>query len=287
MIKNTYYKDRPATEIVSEQLTATFLPSDGAKLVSLKDNHGHEFLAQREGLKYRKLGIDTSYIEAECSAFDDMFPTIDPCTINGMDYLDHGEVARREHKFYINDNSLNFSCTLEKLNIKYQKTAFVEQNTLVVKYKIQNLNNFNFPYIFAGHIMLKGELGAEISSAFDDIFEKQIMFGRPKFSPNVMCEFNSDKEWKYYYKGAITPLVCTVNYPESNYRLTLSSDSEIIKYLGVWINPGDLNGMYNLALEPCSALYDSPQKAGDTCSYIKANSYIEFTLKITIERQEN
>lgn len=287
MIKNTFYKNRPAIKISDGQLTATFLPLDGSKLVSLKDKSNNEYLAQREGEEYRILGIDTSYIEAECSAFDDMFPTIDPCVINGMQYLDHGEVARREHVTNIDDNSVTFTCDLKNLNIKYQKTAFIEQGSLIIKYKIQNCNNFDFPYVFAGHIMLKGEQGAEVLSAFEEEFQKQIMFGNPKYAPNVMCKIGQDKQWKYYYKGAITPLKCRVVYHKSKYSLTLSSDSEIIKYLGIWVNPGDLNGMYNIALEPCSALYDNPQKAGDTCSYIKSNSDIEFTLKIKIERQEN
>lgn len=287
MIKNTFYKDRPAIQITDGQLTATFLSLDGAKLVSLKNKSGTELLAQRNGEKYRILNIGTSYVEAECSAFDDMFPTIDPCVINGMYYLDHGEVARREHVATVDGDAVTFTCDLESLNIKYQKTVFFENGCLAVKYKIQNLNDFDFPYIFAGHIMLKGEKGATVLSDFEEKFEKQIMFGVPKHALNVLCQKGQDKEWKYYYKGAITPLKCRVIYPESKYRLTLLCDGEIIKYLGVWVNPGDLNGMYNIALEPCSALYDSPQKAGKTCSYIKPNSHIEFTLKIKIERQEN
>ena len=46
MIKNTFYKDRPAISISNGRLTATFLPSDGAKLVFLRDASGKEFLDQ-------------------------------------------------------------------------------------------------------------------------------------------------------------------------------------------------------------------------------------------------
>ena len=44
--ENTFYKDRPAIAITNGILTATFLPLDGAKLVSLKDANGNEYLAQ-------------------------------------------------------------------------------------------------------------------------------------------------------------------------------------------------------------------------------------------------
>ncbi len=284
MINEVVYKDRPAVSISNDDLVATFLYLDGAKLVSLKDKSGNEYLAQAEGKKYRRLGIDTNYVDAECSAFDDMFPTIDPCSINGMTYLDHGEVARREHRWNAFDNKLSFDCNLESINIFYQKIVFFENRSLLIKYKIKNSNPFDFPYVFAGHIMLKGECGATVLSAFERDSQKQLMFGDPESAPNVLCEKGSAKEWKYYYQQAKSPLQCSVYYPLSKYRVSLICENDTIKYLGVWMNPGELNKMYSIAIEPCSALYDSPVSAKETCSYIKAGEEIEFTLRINIER---
>lgn len=284
MIKQTFYKDRPAISITNHELVATFLYLDGAKLVSLKDKNGNEFLAQSVGEKYRCLGLDTNYIDSECSAFDDMFPTIDPCEINGIKYLDHGEVARREHTFCIYDDKVAFSCNLENLNILFQKYVFFEDECLTIKYKIKNFNTYDFPYIFAGHMMFKGELGATVQSEFENSSEKEIMFGNPTGQPNVLCEKGTDKEWKYYYKQSKNPLLCYIKYPLSKYIVSVKSESDIIKYLGVWMNPGDLNGMYNVTLEPCSGLYDNPIKAKDTCTYIKAGEEIEFILQITIKK---
>ncbi|MBE6787393.1 MAG: hypothetical protein E7537_03490 [Ruminococcaceae bacterium] len=48
MIKENYYKDRPAVTLKSEILSATFLHLDGAKLASLKFKD-IEFLAQTNG----------------------------------------------------------------------------------------------------------------------------------------------------------------------------------------------------------------------------------------------
>ena len=81
MITKGKYKDRRAIVIESAALRATILPDDGAKMASLLrlcDNR--ELLSVKDGEKYKVLDYTGSYVDSECSAFDDMFPTIDPYT---------------------------------------------------------------------------------------------------------------------------------------------------------------------------------------------------------------
>ncbi len=160
MVRETFYKDRPAIEISCDKVSALFLPLDGAKIASFKTATGEELLAQAEGEKYRCLDLEANYEKSECSAFDDMFPTLDPCVINGVNYLDHGEVCRREHRVEIDGDKVTFSCALPDINIFYKKTAYCEDGALYVRYKIENHNDYDFPYVWAGHIMFKGEEGA-------------------------------------------------------------------------------------------------------------------------------
>lgn len=90
-----FYKDRPAIRVDTGALTALFLPEDGGKLASLKARDGYEYLYQGPESRYRRLTVDGSYIEAECSGWDDMFPTIDPYQPEGLPlYPDHGEICR-------------------------------------------------------------------------------------------------------------------------------------------------------------------------------------------------
>ena len=74
------YKDIEAVIVETAKLKACFLTKYGAKLTSLKDiRNGREFMAENPGETYQKLTYGGSYVNAECSAFDDMYPTIDPC----------------------------------------------------------------------------------------------------------------------------------------------------------------------------------------------------------------
>ena len=114
------YKDIESVVVVTDKLEATFLPSQGGKLTSLVLREtGRDYLAQRKEEKYRKLGLDTSYTQAECAAYDDMFPTIDPWAypdgpLKGLEYLDHGEVSRVPHTFTECDGAV---CTYMKSGI--------------------------------------------------------------------------------------------------------------------------------------------------------------------------
>ncbi len=283
VIQETVYKDRPAVTLSCGSLSATFLPLDGAKLASLKTARGIELLAQAEGTHYKRLELDTSYVKSECSAFDDMFPTIDPCVIDGMNYMDHGEVARREHVCEITEDAVSFSCSLEGLNADYSKRVFFDGDTLCIRYSIRNRNPFDLPYIWAAHMMLTGEEGARVESDFADDSPIRVMFGQPlsRESANRLPAIGACREYKYYHTEQKEPISCGVVYPEKRLRLAVSFDGAV-GYLGVWMNPGDLNGMYNLAIEPCTALYDCPPKAeeGGAASFIPRNDTIEFTMRI-------
>lgn len=286
MIKEAFYKDRPAFAVACDEFSALFLPLDGAKLVSIKAKNGDELLEQATGETYRRLGLDSSYIKSECSAFDDMFPAIDPCVINGMEYLDHGEVCRREHQVEINGDKITFRCELENLNITYCKTAFAKDGMLHIAYRIENHNEFDFPYVWAGHMMFAGENGAYAVSDFVPESPKRVMFGKPESDRTAhMLPPRGNKQYKFYYLEEKPPVKCGIVYPERKKKISVIFDNSVVKYLGIWMNPGDLNGMYNIALEPCTALYDNPVNAesANAASYIGAGEICEFTLKIGYE----
>ena len=104
-----------------------------------------------------------------------------------------------------------------------------------------------------------------------------------------MGEYGSGKEYKFYYDNECSPMECTVVFPESRKKAWFRFKGDIVKYFGVWMNPGDLNGMYNIAIEPCTAPYDTPIKAADKGkgSVITPNGKVSFILKILVGELEN
>ena len=286
MIFETIYKNRPALCLESPDISVIVLPFDGGKIASIKAGE-MELIYQRDTKNYKRLFMDTKYTEGECSGFDDMFPTIDSCRMNGFDYPDHGEVCRKPFSYDVADDKINLSCTVESVNAFYSKTLYVKDEKLYIYYKIENKNECVIPYVWAGHIMLKGEEGASVVSAYGDEVSITPSFGilPAKEKLTTLQFYGAHKEYKFYYDEPKENLKCSVLYPGSRMQLDFEIVTGDVRYLGVWMNPGDLNGMYNLAIEPCTAPYDSPPMAeqAEKCSYIQPNSSVEFTLCISLK----
>lgn len=281
MIRETFYKDRPAIELSCDKFSVLFLPLDGAKIASFKTDTGDELLAQTAGEKYLHLDLEGDYEKSECSGFDDMFPTIDPCEIKGLQYLDHGQVCRHEHRVEIEEDKVIFSCDLPTLNICFQKTAWCEDGALWVQYEIENHNDYDFPYLWAAHMLMKGEEGAyAVSNLPPDI---KLVDGKANKETAHILPPIGGKSYKFYHTGETHPLHCGIVYPKSKREVTVEFDNAVVKYFGVWVNPGEINGMYTLALEPCTALYDTPVNAekASAASYIKTHNKVEFTMKMS------
>ncbi len=114
------------------------------------------------------------------------------------------------------------------------------------------------------------------------------MFGNPKNEAALhILPLMGNEAYKYYYNNAYSPLKCSVVYLKRKIRVNVEFDNDTVKYLGVWMNPGDLNGMYNVAVEPCTALYDNPVNAekANVGSYVKAKEEIKFALKLTYNEE--
>ena len=290
MIAKSFYKDRPAIKLSDHKTEILFLPEDGAKIASFKTKDGRELLAQNPSESYKRLFLNSDYESAECSGFDDMFPTIDHCFLDGIEYLDHGEVCRREYEYVIEKDEVCFKCYLPNLNATFRKTASLNDGELIVKYKIENHNDFQLPYIWAAHMMLMGEEGAVIESGYVGNDDIKIVLGNPppKDVINIYKLSDIKDEYKYYHTKEKTPVKCGILYPKSKVKISVDFEGKAVKYFGAWVNRGLVNGQYNIAIEPCTALFDSPvnAKKANKESVLKPKETVEFTMKLSYQNIE-
>ncbi len=297
MIYEGKYKDRPAVIVETSKLRATFLYLDGAKMASLISlSDGKELLAVKEGETYKRLSYDGSYVDSECSAFDDMFPTIDPYTPNdgiykGITYPDHGETCRLEYEFALSRDAVTFTAESRVFDMSYQKTVSVtDDGGIVLGYRADNRSDESFPYVFASHIMLKGEDGMVLDTPFSSEAPCSMVFATEGYDVD---ELPRDRfmgfrpgigaAYKFYYTEKMSEGRFSLRYPDSR-KLTFEFDKEKMPYLGVWINNGEFQGIYNIAPEPCTVPFDAPHKAAERgyFSDIAPRSSFELDIKISI-----
>ena len=215
MIFETTYKNRPAFAVKGSNLTAVFLPLDGGKMASLKTDCGKELLEQAKGEEYRTLTVNGSYIDSECSAFDDMFPTIDPVFFEGYEYIDHGEVCRIEHNAEIKAEKLVLSSIAKSVNARFSKEISDDENGIKIKYLIENLNDKPLSYIWAGHMMFRAFKGAEFFTNAPKNAPIKVMFGNLPENPQKIGDYSADGESnKNNIDEPFSPLMCGIKYSE-------------------------------------------------------------------------
>ena len=137
--------------------------------------------------------------------------------------------------------------------------------------------------------MLRGDLSAKLLLPYPEAAPVEIMFG-----PDHAATLPRDRllpyqaggaTYKYYFLDAMPEGMCGCVYTANDHRFVLEFDSKKVPYLGVWLNSGGFKDIYNLALEPCTAPFDTPIRAQErNCgSILKSGEIQQFSVKIVVE----
>lgn len=302
IITKTKYKDVLAIELKTSRYTALVLPTEGGKIASFKENGcDKEYLLQNPSEKYLHVGMHDSYVDGECSGFDDMFPTIDAVSITGKDgktlaYPDHGEVCRVSFDYKITQNELQLVYVSPIFNYKYEKMVGEDKDGgIVISYKITNLSNQDFSAIWTAHCLLPAEKCGQIEVPFYEGQPTDVMFdftGQLKAGQTV--GFKREyllSEWedgvprlkKFYFPKRPERGVMGYKYPDGK-TFVLEFDKDEIPIVGVWKNYGFIKGYYCIGLEPSTGGYDTPINASEKGNnvVIKGGENLSFKIKLSL-----
>ena len=308
-ISETSYKDQRAVALESDQARFLFLPDTGASLVSAHSKiRGKEYLVQRPQTKYLRQPFDGTYVDAECSGMDDMFPTIDRCAYDkfpwmGVMLADHGEVWNLPCHTQIADNSVRFTCHGVRLPYVFHKEVSMPTDTSVLfSYRVENPTQFDMDFLWAGHTMVVAEPGLTLHVPSDcrrgvAVFTNTGRIGGygERFDYPVYTDHQGERRdvsrmtaregncEKYYFENKLEEGWCAVRYPAGDV-FALNFSAKTVPYLGILHNEGDFRGLYNIFLEPCTCGFDRPDVArfhGQT-STVPANGAYEWQMAITL-----
>ena len=297
-IYETTFKDVHAVAVETEKLIATYLPELGGKFTSLVDKRsGRQYMEQNPGTTYQKLSYAGAYVPAECSAFDDMFPTIDAFRCNqfpwqGAEMPDHGEVCGLPWHFEIEEKELHLYTYGVRFPYRFEKWIGEENGNIAMRYKVTNLSPFDFDFVYAAHCMIAGEEGAKVTFPFEHgekctgIFHEQ-----NKFSYSDKMEWNGctrpakgdNQAYKFFFDKPIPEGWCKCEYKDgSSIKMVFSKDK--LPWMGLWLNTGSFKNMYNIAFEPCSGTHDRPDIARQhgKFSVLPANGTYEWELNFEV-----
>jgi hypothetical protein len=316
-ILQTTYKDVPAVAISDGRLRALFLPGHGGKMASLVwEASGREFLVQAQGSAYRPLAYDGDYVASECSGFDDLFPTIDRFRYDrfpweGAEMPDHGEVCGLPWDYIeeADGEGEGFRLCVDGVRFPYRlekRVHFTETGALRIAYELTNRSAFDLDCLWAAHIMLGSEEGAELVLPYTTGAETVCVFsqdeGLGRFGDTLawpVCRRADGgvqrldraaaarpdgNSYKYYFKEPMPEGWFAYRYPSDGLEVRGRLSTESVPYFGVWMNEGSFKGLHNIGIEPCTGTFDRPdaaRKAGQA-SVLKARDTLHWFLELQV-----
>ncbi len=312
-IYESAYKDQAAMTVESDVLAAQFLPGIGSKLASLRIKPLNlELLVQRPEPAYRLQPYDGDYVAGECSGFDDMFPTIDACYYQsypwkGTPIPDHGEVWSLPWTPTISADGAELHLVTRGVRFPYRLEKWISfggERSLQFKYRLTNESPFAMDYMWAAHMMIEMEEGAEIImpagvkhivtriafngglGQYGDILDwpvARLPDGSTRDLSKVRPPAVRDAD-KYFVKGRMPEGWCALTYPSSGFTLKVTFSQDTVPYLGILLNECGWRDMYNIFIEPCTASFDdlNVAKVRGEGSTVAAGGVVEWSMGIEV-----
>lgn len=309
----TVYKGLDAWTLENDALRLTFLPGYACKMASLINKKtGREWLFQSNNDTLRVPEYGASFAEYDSSGFDEVFPSIDACPYpdgswHGMPIPDHGEVWAMPWESIHSPDDLAAKAIVQSQTLPYvfSKNIMLRNNEVLFEYRVENTSDEDFKFIWTPHCLLACSpatrllipenltevMTVEHSSKrlgpwgtrhaypqTTDIrgLKMDLAATEPRTVRN--CE-------KFYFTQPNTAGWCGIEHTDTGEKLIYTYDADKVPYLGVWKTQGGYRGDYNLALEPCTGVYDDLYVASKIrrVAVVGPKSTYEWTFKMTVE----
>lgn len=266
----------------NDVINVCLIPKLGGKIISF--NYKREFDPIFSKEKYDK-PYDYNFAKYDTSGIDDCLPTIDECTIKGNNNIlpDHGEVWANEMEVVSKDEkSIELRYKLKSVPLIFNKKIILENNSLMIRYRIEAVDKT--PYLWAFHGLMKLEGCKKLYEPDNDGIIQVDGAELPKDYRNL-SDYTENKTYKFYYKSIINHGEFMLEY--DSHILKYNYDNKMLPYVGIWITSGGFKGEKNLAIEPCNGFYDSLSNAIENNKFtvIDKNQVHEWYVKLSIERK--
>lgn len=287
-IKTEKHLNEDAFLLENDVLSVKILKNFGAKIASIYSKEKNfEFLFQPTKGEYEVPVLRDAFEKYDTSGADDMLPTIDECFYPNS-YIklpDHGDVWAQKWNYEVEDNKLIAWIRSDSLKLILKRTMYLEDNALVLEYSLKNNTLQKHYYLWAFHGLMNFDDNTEMYFDFSGEIENVIDATEYGFDFKKLYEYPDKSQNKFYFKNEVENGSCGLVYKNQGLKLQYDFDTNINKYVGVWITKGGFKNEYNVAIEPASGYYDSLERAfkNNKVSSIEPGEELNWSLKLSIE----
>lgn len=308
MIREGTFKGLKSIILENNYVRAVFLPEYGSKLASLIDKETNKewlFQAKSDTLTIPSYGAVFS--DYDSSGFDEVFPSIDACfdPVTGKPIPDHGEVWALPWEYRLEGKTVVFTVKSPVFPYTMTKRVWLEMNRLCFDYAVTNDGDTRFYFIWTPHALLRCdeytkivvpdsltsvmtvEHQTEHLGEWGTIHPYPVTISRKTGKPLDLSKMeppSANNCEKFYFTERVPKGMCGIVQENTGRKLMYHYPAEKIPYLGVWKTQGGYRGDYNLALEPCTGVYDnlSVAYAIRKVSFVEAKGVFTWWFQIEI-----
>jgi len=301
--------------IENEYLKITILPEFGGKVSKLiHKKTGTQFFKEAsknvDEVKPPKYGDD--YLPPNSFGFDECFPNIatERILINGKKEIlpDHGELWNRPCEYQLEDDEITLRYNGVIFDYLFQKNLKLQNNKLIVHYRLKNLQQTSFDYIWSSHPLLNIEKGDcllfnnqidemilnwasidELGSYKEQVNWPYLNQKNPEYDFSVVQDRSIGVALKLFTKQKDLSAAGIYRH-STDESLLFSFDEAMIPNLGIWLCYGGwpentITKEFTVALEPARGGLDllSDAKKDKKSFEIQSGEVQKWAIEISVE----
>lgn len=285
----------------SDSVEVRIVPELGAKIIGLGNLiTGREWMWSRSGSRLFANRMDDPFHASPLIGADECFPTIAPCTWNGRELGDHGEVWNQKWKVSASHDSIDtsLSCPVSPFDIR--RVARLHGNELTLDYTLTSRSSQDEAFLWAFHplirflpddwIDLPTETVVTDLSIACPLGKRGDQWAWPVPQPGIRLDrmdFGAcrDAAAKMYSVGLREGRVAIRNDSTGD-ALEFCFDLKGVNTVGIWINQGGWSGYRHVAIEPCNGAPDPLDVAysWNRCGHLSAQAAAQWSLHLKLPR---
>lgn len=260
------------------------VPELGAKIISLKNlQTGREWLWHpAEGPSLFKNQIRDAFSNSPLVGIDECFPTIEPCSWEGRELPDHGEVWNTP--WQVNDEAWANGILKTKTRLKispfeFERTIELQGSEIRINYGLHNLSAIEEKFVWAMHPLLQLEAGDQLELPAST---RQLLNGEAWV--DAVTSLIPEKKCAKIFAHPVSESWAAVQNGAGTDRLEFAWNSSENNTLGLWLTRGGWYGHHHFAIEPTNADNDSLAVAAKqkTCGVVAGKSFVGWQLFIRV-----
>lgn len=298
-----------AIRMATDDLEVVILPEWGSKIISIRDKRtNREWLHKNPHFEYVLPKYGTDYNGGhDIGGFDECFPNVAEghypvLPWQGIPLPDHGEVWSLPWDVKLSNDEVNLVVKGIRLPYMLQKTVkLIRNNGLRIDYQLDNLSDFDLPFIWSSHPLLEINPGMKLEIhgkkarlESGDLLNVQTgeLFEWPVYQGIDLLEIQpkDNRKAAKIFVSELEEGIVSLSDTSIGSRFEMKFDPQLVTCVGLWLNYGGwagkagVPGYYNIGLEPCIGGADSLERAFEIGEYglLKANSQLSWWLEIRV-----